>query len=147
MRSQTSGASASRVRVLLPLALVAAVACAAPSPPPTLPPPAPVRPPPSPPEAPPGPKPATEAERAFLACVRHRESGQNYRVVSSNDRYFGAYQFDRETWNGVARHAGRNDLVGVAPNRASDADQDAMALALYRWRGTEPWNGKCHVTR
>lgn len=79
----------------------------------------------------------------FLACLRRRESGGNYQAVSSTGLYFGAYQFMISTWDNTARHAGRGDLVGVRPDRAAPADQDAMALALYRWQGKAPWNGAC----
>lgn len=98
------------------------------------------------PVAAPAPAPAPVAgadEQAFLACVRRRESGGNYQVVSSNGMYFGAYQFLQGSWDSVARHSGRLDLVGVPPNLASPADQDAMALALYHWQGSAPWGGAC----
>jgi len=104
---------------------------------------------PAPPPAPvaaPAPAPTggmTAAEASFLACVRQRESGGNYSVVSANGLYYGAYQFHRSTWDTTANHAGRYDLVGVAPNIASPADQDAMALHLYRWQGPAPWGGYC----
>ena len=82
-------------------------------------------------------------EAAFLACVRQRESGGNYAIVSANGLYYGAYQFMRSTWDNTAANAGRGDLVGVPPNQASPADQDAMALSLYRWQGKAPWGGYC----
>jgi cytoskeletal protein RodZ len=85
----------------------------------------------------------TPAEAAFLACIRQRESGGNYGVVSSNGLYYGAYQFLRSSWDSTASHAGRTDLIGVAPNVAAPGDQDAMALHLYRWLGKKPWNGAC----
>jgi hypothetical protein len=99
--------------------------------------------------APPAPAPvatgggASPAEAAFLACIRQRESGGNYGVVSANGLYFGAYQFMRSSWDSTANHAGRPDLVGVAPNVAAPGDQDAMALHLFRWQGKRPWNGAC----
>lgn len=86
---------------------------------------------------------ASAWELNFLACVRWRESRGNYTVVSANGLYYGAYQFLRSTWDNTARHAGRADLVGVAPNLASPSDQDAMALHLLRWQGTSPWGGAC----
>jgi resuscitation-promoting factor RpfB len=86
---------------------------------------------------------ATAAEASFLACVRQRESGGNYSVVSSNGLWYGAYQMTRSTWNSAAQHAGRSDLVGVPPNQASPADQDYLALVLYRWLGKSPWGGAC----
>jgi outer membrane biosynthesis protein TonB len=86
---------------------------------------------------------ATPAEAAFLACIRKRESGGNYSVVSSNGLWFGAYQMTRQTWDSTAQRAGRPDLVGVPPNQASPADQDHLALVLYRWLGKSPWGGAC----
>jgi hypothetical protein len=80
---------------------------------------------------------------AFLACVRQRESHNNYRAVSPGGTYRGAYQFAQSSWDLTARHAGRSDLVGVPPDQASPADQDAMALALYEWQGAAPWGGAC----
>jgi hypothetical protein len=101
--------------------------------------------------APPPPEPRVVAgaptvggdDAAFLACLRARESGGDYQAVSSTGLYFGAYQFMIPTWDSTASHAGRADLVGVRPDRASPADQDSMALALYRWQGKAPWNGAC----
>jgi cytoskeletal protein RodZ len=100
---------------------------------------------PAPVAAPPAPtgSGATAAEAAFLACVRQRESGGNYGVVSSNGLWYGAYQMTRQTWDSVASRAGRPDLVGVPPNQASPADQDHLALVLYRWLGKSPWGGAC----
>lgn len=86
---------------------------------------------------------ATGTEASFLACVRKRESGGNYAVVSSNGLWYGAYQMTRQTWDSAAQRAGRPDLVGVPPNHASPADQDQLALVLYRWLGKSPWGGAC----
>lgn len=80
---------------------------------------------------------------AFLACIRQRESHGNYTAVSANGMYRGAYQFTQSSWDLAANHAGRHDLVGVLPDRASPANQDAMALTLYEWMGSAPWNGAC----
>lgn len=87
--------------------------------------------------------PASTSDQAFLACVRKRESGGNYQIVSANGMYFGAYQFLQSSWDSTANYAGRPDLVGQRPNTASPADQDAMALALYHWQGSRPWGGAC----
>jgi hypothetical protein len=78
----------------------------------------------------------------FLACTRARESGGNYGIVSSSG-YFGAYQFLASTWDTTAAHAGRMDIVGVLPSRASASDQDEMAWVLYQWQGKSPWGGRC----
>ncbi len=79
----------------------------------------------------------------FLVCTRERESSGNYGAVSSDGYYYGAYQFLPTTWNSVASHAGRLDLVGVLPSRASEYDQDEMAWDLYTWQGNTPWGGRC----
>jgi hypothetical protein len=64
-------------------------------------------------------------------------------VVSSNGRYYGAYQFSRSTWDATARHAGRGDLVGTPPNQVGAGDQDSMALHLLQWQGAGHWGGGC----
>jgi hypothetical protein len=79
----------------------------------------------------------------FLVCTRTRESNGDYTVVNPAGPWYGAYQFAQSTWNSVANHAGRLDLVGVPPNAASPADQDAIAWALYQWQGKGPWGGLC----
>lgn len=86
---------------------------------------------------------ATAAEAAFLACVRQRESGGNYAIVSPDGLYMGAYQFYQGTWNSAANIAGRPDLVGLKPNTVAPGDQDAVALAYYRYAGASPWGGHC----
>jgi prefoldin subunit 5 len=78
----------------------------------------------------------------FLVCTRGHESAGDYRVVSSSG-YYGAYQFAPTTWDVVASHAGRLDLVGVLPSVASQFDQDEMAWVLYQWQGNDPWGGRC----
>lgn len=62
--------------------------------------------------------------------LRVCESGDNYRTNTGNDHY-GAYQFDLATWHSVGGHG--------YPNHASNAEQDARALILYRERGWQPW--------
>jgi hypothetical protein len=72
------------------------------------------------------------------AALRRCESGGNYGAVSSSGTYRGAYQFSRSTWNSVASRSYPH-LVGVDPAAAAPADQDAMAMALYRSSGSGPW--------
>jgi len=81
----------------------------------------------------------------FLICTRSHESSPNpplhddgYDAVNPSGHY-GAYQFSQSTWNSTARHAGRPDLVGVRPDRASVRQQDLLAWTLYRWQGHDPW--------
>jgi len=71
--------------------------------------------------------------------LRFCEASGNYQIISGNGLYYGAYQFGIPTWNGLARNVGRSDLVGVRPSDASVADQDWMALMLWRSRGPQPW--------
>ena len=84
---------------------------------------------------------ADPALNPYLQCVVRAESGGNYAAVSPNGMYMGAFQFSQATWNSAARAAGRPDLVGVPPNRASKADQDTVAVALYALDGQQPWLG------
>jgi hypothetical protein len=95
----------------------------------------------TPPPAPSGTHP--HHDDPFLACTRARESRGNYGVVSGSGLYYGAYQFSPTTWNTTANHAGRLELIGVLPSRASAYDQDDMAWTLYQWQGTGPWGGRC----
>jgi hypothetical protein len=95
---------------------------------------------PAPPPA--GPVP-TASESTFLACVRQRESHGDYSVVDPTGTYMGAYQIYQGGWDAVARSLGRTDLVGVRPNTASPADQDAIALQMLRMYGRSPWGGAC----
>lgn len=85
----------------------------------------------------------TPSADAFLACTRQIESGGNYGVDSPGGTYHGAYQFLQSTWNSVAQHVERPDLVGRDPHTASVSDQDALAYALYQWQGKAPWGGRC----
>ncbi len=90
------------------------------------------------------PYPANPAD-PFLACTRSKESvyAGGYRAADKGWVHLGAYQFLRSTWNTIARTVGRSDLVGVSPRDARPADQDWMALYLYRWQGASPWQGRC----
>ncbi len=86
-------------------------------------------------------KPATDTEPSAddWSKLRDCEASGNYQISSRNGLYHGAYQFDQSTWDGTAKKAGRTDLVGILPAKADPADQDAMALELYRSRGAQPW--------
>ena len=71
-------------------------------------------------------------------ALRFCESSGNYRAVSRNGLYFGAYQFWPDTWNFVAsRNYPR--LVGVLPSHATPEDQTRMAYRLWEERGDQPW--------
>ena len=71
-------------------------------------------------------------------ALRFCESSGNYRAVSRDSRYYGAYQFWPDTWDFVAR---RNypRLVGILPSAATTHDQDRMAYRLWEERGDQPW--------
>jgi hypothetical protein len=66
-----------------------------------------------------------------LERIAQCESGGDPRAVSPGGTYRGKYQFDRQTWHAMGGHGD--------PVRASEAEQDRRALALYRARGTSPW--------
>ena len=68
---------------------------------------------------------------AVLRRIAQCESGGNPRAVSADGRYRGKYQFDRATWRAWG---GTGD-----PAKAPEAQQDRVALRLYRARGTAPW--------
>jgi lysozyme family protein len=75
---------------------------------------------------------ATSASAAsVLERIAQCESGGDPTAVSADGRYFGKYQFSRATWR---RMGGRGN-----PARASEAEQDQRAAALYRQEGTAPW--------
>jgi translation initiation factor IF-3 len=66
-----------------------------------------------------------------------------YRAVSRGGQYRGAYQFDRDTWDGTARYLERFDLVGVDPAAAPPVLQDLLAYSLYKWQGASHWANRC----
>ncbi len=90
------------------------------------------------PEGKSAPKYASSDIGAGFARIKQCESGGNYTAVNSAG-YYGAYQFGTGTWNSTASTIGRGDLVGVRPDKASPADQDSLAKALYSVRGWQPW--------
>ena len=75
---------------------------------------------------------------AQLARLAKCESGGNPSARSKSGTYTGLYQFDRGTWNSVARQV-MPQYVGVVPGNAPAAVQDAMARKLYSQRGRRPW--------
>ena len=80
---------------------------------------------------------------SVMACLRMWESRNDYGAVDRTGTYMGAYQIYQGGWDAIAAAIGRPDLVGVPPNLASPADQDAVALEMYRRYGLRPWNGAC----
>ena len=73
---------------------------------------------------------ASAATADDFARLRQCESGGNYAINTGNG-FYGAYQFDRGTWNGLG-------YPGTA-NQASPATQDAAAAKLQSQRGWSPW--------
>jgi len=84
---------------------------------------------------------ADPALNPYLQCVVQTESRGDYGAVSADGMYMGAFQFSQATWNMAAGVAGLSALAGVPPNRASKAEQDAVAVALYALDGNRPWLG------
>jgi LysM repeat protein len=70
----------------------------------------------------------------IFARIRQLESGGNYAINTGNG-YYGAYQFDLQTWRGV----GGSGL----PSDASPEEQDMRAQMLYQRRGCNPWPNTC----
>jgi hypothetical protein len=74
--------------------------------------------------------------------LRMCESGNNYAINTGNG-YYGAYQFSIGTWDWMAISTG-SGLAGVLPSDATPAQQDAAALALWRyydaWAGHNGWD-------
>jgi hypothetical protein len=64
------------------------------------------------------------------AQVRECESLDDYAINTGNG-FFGAYQFELETWIGVGG-------AGL-PNHAAPEEQDARARLLFAMRGAQPW--------
>ena len=67
----------------------------------------------------------------ILRLIAECESGGNPRAVSPGGQYRGKYQFSVATWQHIG---GDGD-----PADASEAEQDRLALTLYRRAGTSPW--------
>ncbi len=67
-----------------------------------------------------------------FAALRMCESGGNYAINTGNG-YYGAYQFDLQTWQGLG--------FSGYPHQNSPAVQDAAAYTLYKQRGWQPWPG------
>ncbi|WP_094604953.1 hypothetical protein SPSIL_017140 [Sporomusa silvacetica DSM 10669] len=61
-----------------------------------------------------------------------QESGGDPTAYNADGEAFGKYQFQQGTWDGAAKLAGREDLVGEKPNTVSERDQDAVATAYIQ---------------
>jgi peptidoglycan hydrolase CwlO-like protein len=80
----------------------------------------------------------------FLQCVLQAESSGNYGAVSPGGTYMGGFQFSQATWNEAAQLAGMPQLINVPPNEATPAQQDDLAIALYKADGEQPWLDSCN---
>ena len=67
----------------------------------------------------------------ILREIAECESGGNPRAVSPGGQYRGKYQFSLDTWHNLG---GSGDPVD-----ASEAEQDRIALKLYRRSRAAPW--------
>lgn len=63
-----------------------------------------------------------------LACIRSYEGDYD---SDTGNGYYGAYQFDLDTWESVG---GRGN-----PAHAGKEEQDMRAWKLYEERGLQPW--------
>ena len=83
------------------------------------------------------------SDEEFMACVRWRESRNDYTAVDPSGQFMGAYQIYQGGWDDIAARLGRTDLVGVPPHTASPADQDLVAWKMLEVHGRRPWGGYC----
>jgi hypothetical protein len=79
----------------------------------------------------------------FFQCIIRHESASSgvYAAVNPNGVWRGAYQMDQNFWRAYApaewKYLADSHNWETAPPEA----QDAAALAGYRARGGQPWNG------
>ncbi len=73
---------------------------------------------------------AQAASADDFARLRQCESGNDYRANTGNG-YYGAYQFELRTWQGLG--------YSGYPHQASPATQDKAARQLQADRGWSPW--------
>jgi transglycosylase-like protein len=69
--------------------------------------------------------------RTKLNSIAACESHGDPRSIGGGGLYRGKYQFDRQTWHSIG---GKGD-----PAKAPEYQQDRLAAALYKERGTSPW--------
>ena len=71
------------------------------------------------------------ASSDVLQRIAQCESGGDPSAISDTGQYRGKYQFDRSTWRSLG---GKGD-----PAKASEAEQDRRAAALYAQAGPGQW--------
>lgn len=81
----------------------------------------------------PGPSVSSGGGCVIPSYICQRESGFNYGAVNASSGAGGMYQFLQSTWDATAGQMGKPWLIGVPPQMAAPADQDAAAAWL--------WNG------
>ncbi len=81
----------------------------------------------------------SEQEAAFFECVVFRESTGNPGAVNRSSGAAGLFQFMATTWDMVARHVGRYDLIGVSAALSPPELQWWFAHELFVWQGPGPW--------
>jgi hypothetical protein len=69
---------------------------------------------------------------AVLQRIAKCESGGDPKSISSDGQYRGKYQFLKSTWKANGGH-------GSDPAKASEREQDRVALKLYKAEGITPW--------
>lgn len=65
-----------------------------------------------------------------LAALGSCESGNNHQIDTGNG-YYGAYQFDRTTWNAASTWAGYGEYAGVNPAHVPGWVQDQVTVWLW----------------
>lgn len=65
--------------------------------------------------------------------LRMCESTNNYQVINHADNFYGAYQFDYNTWFTVG------GKEGTRADTSPPEEQDARARLLFARRGAQPW--------
>jgi hypothetical protein len=83
-------------------------------------------------------KPVHSPPGGFLACVRNRESGNNYSAKNPSSTASGAYQFLDSSWRNLSARAGHR---GYATARSAPPHvQDAVAIWTLENIGRSPWH-------
>lgn len=88
-----------------------------------------------------------------LPCIRRYEGAY---TTNTGNGYYGAYQFDRNTWggkpdpqgvrrSGAVTRAGHGEWANRLPSDAPPSVQDAAAAQLFRERGLKPWGNKARA--